>query len=154
MLEEYFKIGVNEHGLLCTLPDLLPGYTPDPSGLPLFLLRLVSETDWEDETNCFKSICTELGYFYSRLPFQYGNQNQKQKQIIEKPNQLNTVSTEIKTITDLKSHDESLFEELFISILFPGIKTHLIPPTQCASDGSTIVQLAALEQLYKIFERC
>jgi len=37
--------------------------------------------------------------------------------------------------------------------LLPALRAHLILPHECTVDG-TITQIAALEQLYKIFERC
>lgn len=43
MLDEYFKVGITEDGMLVSLPDLLPGYTPSPEAIPLFLLRLATE---------------------------------------------------------------------------------------------------------------
>lgn len=38
-------------------------------------------------------------------------------------------------------------------VLFPAMKLFLKPPMHMANDG-TAVQLACLENLYKIFERC
>jgi hypothetical protein len=33
------------------------------------------------------------------------------------------------------------------------VRAHLTLPMDCATDG-TVIQVAALEQLYKVFERC
>jgi DNA mismatch repair protein MLH1 len=38
-------------------------------------------------------------------------------------------------------------------ILFPAMKLFLKPPNHLANDGS-VIQIACLENLYKIFERC
>mmetsp|Transcript_22979 Transcript_22979/g.39449 ORF Transcript_22979/g.39449 Transcript_22979/m.39449 type:complete len:830 (+) Transcript_22979:3-2492(+) len=38
-------------------------------------------------------------------------------------------------------------------VLFPSLRIHLSPPCAMASDGS-VVQVACLENLYKVFERC
>lgn len=43
MLDEYFRIGFDDHARLVSLPDLLPGYLPSPEALPVFLLRLATE---------------------------------------------------------------------------------------------------------------
>lgn len=142
MLEEYFKIGVNEFGMLCTLPELLAGHTPTPEGLPMFLLRLATETNWEDETQCFRSIATEIGFLYASLPIEYN------------VNLSADISVTEKTAEISRSFPGAIGNELFSSILMPAIRSHLIAPKQCAEDGNTVVQLAALEQLYKIFERC
>ena len=176
MLQEYFRIGVNEQGYLCTLPDLLVGYLPEPEGLPMFLVRLVTETNWNDEILCFRSIAKEIGYYYSSLPLyndindsnihsnktydnndddnnnnDNNNDNEHNSDDNKNKNILNT--NDKKKINELISSNKK-FEELFTSLLFPAIRLHLIAPKQCASDGNTVVQLAALEQLYKIFERC
>lgn len=37
------------------------------SALPLYTLRLASEVDWEQEKNCFKTICRETAMFYSQM---------------------------------------------------------------------------------------
>jgi DNA mismatch repair protein MLH1 len=142
MLEEYFKIGVNEFGMLCTLPELLAGHTPTPEGLPMFLLRLATEVNWEDEIQCFRSIATEIGFLYAALPIEYN------------PDVIEDSSSEEATVEISKSFPGAIGNDLFASILMPAIRTYLIAPKQCAEDGNTVVQLAALEQLYKIFERC
>ena len=160
MLQEYFKIGINKEGYLCTLPDLLGGYIPGPLGLPMFLLRLVTETNWEDEMICFRLIAKEIGYYYSSLPIYYDVNDNDFDSDIDDESKVNDLKSsdnidknkKIK-ISELKTSNMK-FEEIFSSLLFPAIRIHLIAPKQCATDGSTVVQLAALEQLFKIFERC
>jgi DNA mismatch repair protein MLH1 len=142
MLEEYFKIGVNEFGMLCTLPELLAGHTPTPEGLPMFLLRLATEVNWEDEIQCFRSIATEIGFLYAALPIEYNLDVTADSSTVE------------ATVEISMSFPGPSGNDLFASILMPAIRTYLIAPKQCAEDGNTVVQLAALEQLYKIFERC
>ena len=70
MLDEYFSVRFSsqkdpESGkgalMLVGLPVLLEGHSPPPHALPLFLLRLATEVDWEQERPCFHDICTELG---------------------------------------------------------------------------------------------
>ena len=38
-------------------------------------------------------------------------------------------------------------------VIFPTLKTDFIPPRKMAEDGS-ILQIADLHDLYKVFERC
>ena len=68
MLEEYFGVSIaSEDGgtiVLTKLPVILPNYQPHPSGIPLFLLRLATEVNWEEEKPCFLNIATELGLYY------------------------------------------------------------------------------------------
>jgi DNA mismatch repair protein MLH1 len=40
MLEEYFAIKIDEHGLVQEIPLLLRDYKPNLDKLPLFLMRL------------------------------------------------------------------------------------------------------------------
>ena len=84
MLEEYFGIRLEqeqpdaddspsseistESVMLTGLPVLLDGHAPQPHGLPLFLLRLATEVNWDEEKPCFDGVCRELGYFYAQLP--------------------------------------------------------------------------------------
>eukprot|EP00536_Pseudo-nitzschia_multiseries_P008313 jgi/Psemu1/257081/estExt_Genewise1Plus.C_2100002 len=75
MLEEYFSIRIETDGddttgeaILTGLPVLLDGHSPQPHGLPIFLLRLATQVDWTREKHCFHGVCTELGNFYAMLP--------------------------------------------------------------------------------------
>jgi DNA mismatch repair protein MLH1 len=68
MLDEYFSIRLVKDGddvYLEALPILLNGYEPSPAGLAVFLLRLATEVNWNDEKPCFRGICRELGHYYS-----------------------------------------------------------------------------------------
>lgn len=67
LLQEYFGITINVDGELETLPSIIPSYLPLMSHLPLFIVRLASEVNYEDEKQCFKLICTELASYFSRL---------------------------------------------------------------------------------------
>lgn len=37
------------------------------SALPLYVLRLASEVNWEEEKDCFKTFCRETAMFYSEM---------------------------------------------------------------------------------------
>lgn len=67
MLKEYFNITINVEGKLETIPSIVQSYMPLMSQLPLFIIRMASEVNYDDETKCFKSICEELASFYSRF---------------------------------------------------------------------------------------
>jgi hypothetical protein len=71
MLREYFQIGFTtdlDTLYLVSMPELLTGYRPQPETLPLFLLRLGVEVDWEEEYGCFDSVSKELALCYCALP--------------------------------------------------------------------------------------
>lgn len=68
MLEEYFNITFRRQSgksiVLESLPLILPGHAPNPSGLSLFLLRLATKVNWETEKACFLDVSRELGLYY------------------------------------------------------------------------------------------
>lgn len=65
MLLEYFSLEISEDGQLLALPMLIKDYIPNMDKLPLFLLRLGTEVDWESEKDCFRTLSRELALFYS-----------------------------------------------------------------------------------------
>ena len=114
--------------MLTALPELIPSYRPDPNQLPMFLLRLATDTDWKEEQGCFRTIACNIAMYYAR----------QASDEAEMTSQYN-VSDVVKTT--------------LVNILLPAIRSQLKLPSECATDG-TVVQIAALEQLYKVFERC
>lgn len=42
-------------------------HTPEISGLPMYILRLATEVDWETEKECFDSFCRETAIYYSQM---------------------------------------------------------------------------------------
>jgi DNA mismatch repair protein MLH1 len=68
MLSEYFALDFSRDGegqvVLETIPDVVGGYVPPLAMLPLFLLRLALECNWDSEKECFQSVAQELAKFY------------------------------------------------------------------------------------------
>ncbi|XP_022662624.1 DNA mismatch repair protein MLH1-like isoform X1 [Varroa destructor] len=64
MLAEYFSLGILD-GYIYRVPVLVNGLKPRPGQLPLFLLRLASDVNWENEKACFSGVCTVLAHFYA-----------------------------------------------------------------------------------------
>ena len=60
MLDDYFSLEIDDEGNLHTIPRLLDGYTPFFGGLPVFVLRLATEVNWDEEEPCFQNISDEL----------------------------------------------------------------------------------------------
>ncbi|EED90196.1 mlh1-like protein, partial [Thalassiosira pseudonana CCMP1335] len=136
MLEEYFSIKFERRGkslFVTGLPVLLEGHSPQPHALPLFLMRLATEVNWMDERLCFQNVCTELGSYYSEPPV--ANDEEE------------NAATEAPDYID----DEA---KAFVKhTLFPAISFLLVPPKEFATNG-TVLKLANLTSLYKVFERC
>ena len=48
------------------LPIVVDGIQPFAQELPMFMLRLASEVDYSDETNCIQSAAAEIAFYYAR----------------------------------------------------------------------------------------
>lgn len=137
MLDDYFAIKISEDGQLHYLPLLLPNYTPEPSLLPYFLLRLATEIDWDGEKQCFNSIAGTIAWYYS---------------------QLSDCGVDGESSTD-NSRDSRLdlgqvkLSQSIRNSLFPAVKRYLFTPDLSGND-SVVVEVTTLEKLYKVFERC
>ncbi|KAI8647179.1 hypothetical protein BD408DRAFT_378988 [Parasitella parasitica] len=68
MLTEYFSLSISADGNLVSLPMIIKDYVPCLHKLPLFLLRLGTEVNWESEKECFHTLAKELAIFYSAEP--------------------------------------------------------------------------------------
>jgi len=132
LLLDYFCIQIDENGNLCSIPLLLDKYIPALEGLPVFLLRLSTEVEWETERECFESISRETSLLYSF---------KKDAALDDLPDG----SEDTKECTDWKWTVEH--------VLFPAFRNHLQPPEHFKNDAS-ILQVANLPDLYKVFERC
>ncbi|KAK7322366.1 hypothetical protein VNO77_25745 [Canavalia gladiata] len=168
MLEEYFGIHIDEHGNVSRLPVILDQYTPDMDRVPDFALCLGNDVDWEDEKNCIQAVSAALGNFYAMHPLMLPNPSgegllfYKKRKLMNSYAEENTCnSTGTEVIDNIVEHEllseaETAWAQREWSIqhvLFPSMRLFFKPPVSMASDG-TFVQVASLEKLYKIFERC
>ncbi|XP_074055202.1 DNA mismatch repair protein Mlh1 isoform X2 [Macrotis lagotis] len=136
MLADYFSLEVDEEGNLVGLPLLIDNYVPPLEGLPMFILRLATEVNWDEEKECFQSLSKECAMFYS-IRKQY---------ILEE----STLSDQEKEECDSASVSWKWTVE---HVLYKAFRCHLFPPRHFSEDGS-VLQLANLPDLYKVFERC
>lgn len=67
LLREYFNITINVDGELETLPKIIPRHMPLIAHLPVFIIRLACDVNYESEKECFKHICNELASYYAKL---------------------------------------------------------------------------------------
>lgn len=167
MLEEYFCIYIDQQGSLSRLPVVLDQYTPDMDRVPEFVLCLGNDVDWEDEKSCFQTISAALANFYAMHPPMLPNpsgdglQHYKKKSVIEplgEESSMNKLdaSEETEIEHELVAEAETAWAQREWSIqhiLFPAMRLFLKPPSSMAKNG-TFVQVASLEKLYRIFERC
>ena len=148
MLEDYFSIKFERRRVqgssqreslwLTGLPILLEGHCPQPYALPLFLLRLATEVDWTAERPCFEGICKEIGSYYAEIPLSSSN------------NDSSNVDNNMHSNVELIDDETKAYVK---HTLYPIISHLLVPPKDLATKGS-VVKLANLTSLYKVFERC
>ena len=134
MLQAYFSIYIDaSRGQLTGLPELLRGYHPLLEELPMFLWRLATQVSFKDEVECFDAIANKLAYYYAALP------DESSASQIETPREerrLGPVGTDT-------------VEQVFM----PAVK-QLLWSSRDYEELGIVSNLASLEQLYKIFERC
>ncbi|CAM9598965.1 unnamed protein product [Lampetra fluviatilis] len=136
MLQDYFSLEIDQDGNLTGLPLLLDNYIPTMEGLPLFMLRLTTEVNWEDEKECFESFCRECSLFYS----------------VRKEFTLETTD-ETEPSQEASSTGFPHWKWTVEHSVFKALRSVLLPPGQFAEDG-TLLQIANLTDLYRVFERC
>jgi len=136
LLDDYFSLEIDEDGLLHTVPLLLQDFVPFFGKLPMFLMRLATEVNWDEEEDCLDGICQEIARFCC-------------------------VSTDTRSQYDVIQHikeagtenGENRWKRVFENIMYPAFKKKLSPSKICAEDY-TFAQIANLPDLYKVFERC
>ncbi|AWP14307.1 putative DNA mismatch repair protein Mlh1 [Scophthalmus maximus] len=131
MLEDYFSVEIDQEGNLRGLPLLLDKYAPIMEGLPMFILRLATEVNWDNEKECFRDLSKECSMFYSI-----------RKQYILEAEPGEEQDGEANSWRWKKEH-----------IIFKAFRTLFSPPKNFSEDG-TVLQIANLPDLYKVFERC
>ncbi|EGC34291.1 hypothetical protein DICPUDRAFT_55923 [Dictyostelium purpureum] len=147
LLKEYFSIEIDDQGMLTSIPQVLDHYVPCTDNLPIFLLKLSTEVEWEFEKECLLGIVKEISSFYKiepsfiKLRDLQNLQQQQQQQQQDKPNQTN--------VNYIKKDGK---EWTIQHLIFPAFRK-LLPPKRFANDGS-VIQITSLDNLYKVFERC
>ena len=149
LLLEYFSVEIvaeaGSPATLAALPALLPtsgsGATPPmDAALPLFLLRLAADVDFEQEAACFEGVARELGRYYASLPEEVGGGgggggggDEAEGAL---PPGMSRAAADAVQFT-----------------LYPAFRAYLAPPAELVEDEQSFVAIAALEKLYKVFER-
>ncbi|XP_004676380.1 PREDICTED: DNA mismatch repair protein Mlh1 [Condylura cristata] len=136
MLADYFSLEIDEEGNLIGLPLLIDNYVPPLEGLPIFILRLATEVNWDEEKECFETLSKECAMFYSI-----------RKQYISEESTLTGQQSEVPGCTPKP------WKWTVEHVVYKALRSHLLPPKHFTEDGN-ILQLANLPDLYKVFERC
>jgi hypothetical protein len=121
------------------LPQLCPQYSPPLAQLPLLLLRLATRVDWSAEEPCFEGVARAIAAAYAV---------QRQGYLLAGPSAAETDPA------SAQAAKRALLEHIIGEVVLPHMKAHkFVPPSSCFGAGA-LVRVAALEDLYKIFERC
>ncbi|KFB53916.1 AGAP012192-PA-like protein [Anopheles sinensis] len=120
LLREYYNLSIRKDGFLESLPIVLENYIPSVVFLPMYILRLATEVEWDEEEECFHTFSRETATFFSRIA-------------LTKP--------------------EKEYRWEIEHVIYPAIRTHLMPPKEFAKNGC-LLQVANLPELYRVFERC
>eukprot|EP01012_Entosiphon_sulcatum_P024156 TRINITY_DN29334_c0_g1_i1.p1 TRINITY_DN29334_c0_g1~~TRINITY_DN29334_c0_g1_i1.p1 ORF type:complete len:740 (-),score=80.00 TRINITY_DN29334_c0_g1_i1:13-2208(-) len=155
MLLEYFSLQI-EKGCLVSLPQLFDRYVPPLARLPLFAVRLAADVDWSSEQKCFEDVANELADLYAFPDVQTDTHEPTQASVdTDASSSTQGTSQPVpSTTTDAMSGGTpSELRWLAQHVILPACRAVLVPPTRWATDG-TVVQIACLESLYKVFERC
>lgn len=155
MLHEYFALqiivseGDNNAVEVCLagIPELLESYNPPLLLLPLFLLRLARDVDWTAEQACFAGVAREMAWWYEfrreKVYMSAGGGNQAGRAREEEKSGAST-SSSLPPLSWTVAH-----------IFFPLLRHRSVfTPDRAFSGDGTVTQIASLENLYKIFERC
>ncbi|CAH4037069.1 unnamed protein product [Pieris brassicae] len=108
MLLEYFSFELNDEGELLALPLLLDGHTPFMGALPIYLVRLVTEVNWDSEKECFDTLSRQTAIFYSQ-PNPDDNENVLKSEFWKQEH-----------------------------IIFPAIRRYFLPPTSFVDSGAIL----------------
>ena len=126
-------------GNLLSLPMLLENYTPPLAGLPIFILRLATEVTWDSEKECFTTFAKELADFYAVRRNVYAEMSSQN-------------ATDSGSSSDNQDKGNN-WRWTVEHVIFPAFRTMLMPP-KTAGEDTSVLQLANLPDLYKVFERC
>lgn len=140
LMNEYYSIEIKD-GCIKSLPQILDNHVPPFHRLPDFLLEITKLSDdiWKDEMECLFTISKELAKFYS----------------LSKPHEIDESDDNCHSQNSLtKGYTIEKLKYIIQHYIFPACKIYLdYPPSAFMSDG-TIIEIANLSNLFKIFERC
>lgn len=154
MLEEYFSLEIDETGNLKSLPLLLDEYRPCLDHLPLLLIKLAGEVDWEEEKPCFQTLCRTMAGFYAvKEPLEDEEEDFKDKEEGRDAGATKSEAPSEGVVRMLPSGPGS-WPWVVENVIYRALKSgNFCPCKQFATDGS-VLRVANLTDLYKVFERC
>ena len=118
------------------------------------------QVNWEEEGECFRTVATELGWFYGiqHDPFLLDSSEEEQRTEEEEGEDGGRGREDGGNGDEREPKDSSLYKKrpwrwTVEHVVFPALRTEFVPQKKMATDGS-LLQIADLHDLYKVFERC
>lgn len=150
ILREYYAFEISSDGYLLRIPVLLgllmnfiiyiennwnesicvaatDNHQPSLAHLPMYILCLATEVDWDDESRFFETFSRQTALFYANIP--YADDDGE---------------------TDAEG---AAWKWNVEHVIYPGCKQYLLPPRQFMTNHTLLV-VASLPKLYRVFERC
>ena len=141
LLGEYFGVDVDAtSGSILGLPVLVEGFEPDLRGLPEFALALAHDVDWTEEKACFRTVADALATLYADS-FDSSPETERDASAAETETEAEAETEDPERVRAIKQ------------FVFPAMRRCLHPSKVAAVQG-VATQVASLEQLYRVFERC
>jgi DNA mismatch repair protein MLH1 len=172
ILSEYFSIDIVTDDdakdeldsiVLQCIPELVPYYFPPVARLGSFLLGL-SECVWTEESACFRSVAMEIAAFYKfQNPSLYDNDAAA---LPDNETSVTTATATPSLVSDsepdssldaaasVADSGERRLQWLIQHSLLPGMRSNKFSLSKDLAANGTITEVAELNGLYKIFERC
>ncbi|KAF0982846.1 hypothetical protein FDP41_010825 [Naegleria fowleri] len=145
LLKAYFGIVITVDDKLQALPHILENYIPPLHRLPDFFYNLATKVDWNEEQACIKGISIQLSNFYG-LCESYELEELQENSDSQMSNESSTGATSC-------IYTKERLQWITEHVIFPSIKLTFNPPNEMVNDGS-VIEIANLPDLFKIFERC
>ena len=133
-------------GSFAGLPVLVEGFEPDLRLLPEFALALAHEVDWTEEKACFRTVADALATFYA------GGSGDPEEEPTSSTRDAFASENENENAPTAED-DEPERVRSIRQFVFPAMRRCLHPSKVSAVQG-VATQVASLEQLYRVFERC
>ena len=110
----------------------------------MLLVRLATDVEWTEEAACFEGIAFQIAECYSELPQDDAD--------ADADADADNGGSSTGRVGDAPVVSRAL-QEIVQHIWYPAFRYCFIPPQSAGKDGS-VMQLADLKDLYRIFERC
>lgn len=147
MFNEYFQLDFSG-GSLCKLPMIIKDLEPSRHKLPYFVYRLGARVDYSCEKECFRGISKQIALLY--VPDRIDCENLDKVSIAKEP-QDSEPSTDLVEARALALQKRDALNAVLEHTVFPNLKRRFIATEPLAP---SVIQVADLPGLYRVFERC